>query len=145
MPRQELEQMLGNNTMPHEQRLFVQWFYTYFDALPAGVNRRIINVVPLYYEGVILGTEFLTYAATKLYIAYDFEIAKADVESNAIGCVAFYSAANALFFSLTNLNSDFAAQLYILNNARTNNLYFSRIVNIGYDLMRFNGYRITLV
>ena len=68
MPRLELRDLLKPTTTP-EQEILLNWFYQTFDYTVTGINRRIANVEPLFFEGAIAGTEFLTYAATKLYIS----------------------------------------------------------------------------
>ena len=127
------------------------------NATPEQINFwRIANskiawntIEPVFYQGTVVGAEFLTYAATKLYIALEIEFSlNVVVPGPAGGIVNFYDEANALFFYLMNnaiaLTVADAAK-YEMNNAKAQNLYFGRIVPVIYTHMRFNGYKLTIV
>lgn len=148
MPRIDLNEMIqGNSQITPEQIILLNWFYTTFDNGSA-VNRRIVNVEPLFYMGTIVGTEFLTYAATKLYICYKFVASRQMAMSVSVRDITVYNEANANVFSINNtfaiLNAT-PANEYGGNLATFENFYFSRIVQAQYTGMIFNGYRITLV
>ena len=67
MPYLARENLYMPSTTP-EQRNFIENFYNAFDS--GGVHKKIANVEPLYFLGTIAGSEFLTYAATKLYLGF---------------------------------------------------------------------------
>lgn len=150
MPRITKDQMIGGFAqVTPEQLLLIEWFYSQFDRLPAGGgNRHIANVEPLFYIGAIAGSEFLTYAATKLYICFKFEV-NGGLFGSAVGAfITFFNEANALNYYL-GLNMPVydtvaAAHLYSASNALYTNGYFSRITTVQYSHIIFNGYRITL-
>jgi hypothetical protein len=147
MPRLELQNLLKPTTTP-EQEILLTWFYSQFDNKSA-VNKSIINVESLYYQGDIAATEFLTYAATKLYICYNLQLGFNTGSANTVpASFVLYNEANVN--SLLQLNNapvwdtTAAALKYNNNNVFNENLYFSRIVVNQFIFIRFNGYRITL-
>lgn len=148
MPRLELANLLRPQTTP-EQEIFLTWFYSQFDNRSA-VNRRIVNVEPLYYSDVIGGTEFLTYAATKLYIVYNvtFDSGSAGIVANTAGAIQLNNEADtAINLYINNYpvwDTTAVALKYSIGLLELKNLYFSRIITTVYTRMKFNGYRITL-
>jgi len=106
----------------------------------------ITAVVPLYYEGVIAGSEFLTYAATKLYMFLQLTGMSDAVVAN-IPRFRLYNAANALFqnigFTSTYWDATAAGNRNIAISFDNKNGYFSRFTAEGYTNMTFIGYRIT--
>ena len=149
MPRIEKVDLIKN--MPEEQKIFISWFYQFFDNRSAA-NRRIIDVVPVYYCGVHAGSEFVAaYDATRLYICLSLSIYY--TQGLAVAAVAFhaemYNEANAIFYHITEAkpvwNTTGAALNYCGNDAFAENIYFSRFTLSGYAHMKFIGYRITLV
>ena len=132
--------------MTPAQKLLVQQFYAKFDSRSAA-NRKILNVENLYYDGLIAGSEFETYAATKMYICLEFSagILAANISGAVTAYISFYDEANAISFSLNNLATAFsAASIYVINNVTNSNDDFSRIVTANYTYMKFIGYRVTL-
>lgn len=146
MPRLELQNLLRPNTTP-EQELLLEHFYTQFDNRSAA-NRQITNVEPLYYQGVIAGTEFLVYAPTKLYICYSLKCGDIGAGNVNPMRIVLYDENNNPVLNLNNsvflLNGGFYnyQPLFITMN----NTYFSRLTAVTlYDTMNFIGYRITLI
>lgn len=149
MPRIEMSDLMqGYSQITPEQINLIKWFYQTFDNRSAA-NRRIINVEPLFYQGAIAGTEFLTYAATKLYICLQFDADYYTGITLTPAIITLYSEANATFNYISNqaafFNEGTAALTYQPNSLRRKNFYFSRLTNTGYAHFSFNGFRITLV
>lgn len=146
MPRIELEDLLRNQVSTQETSIFLNWIYLAFDNNQA-IHRRIINVEPLYYQGAIAGTEFLTYAITKIYACLNLSLLS---YGNGGGNWQYeiYDTNNAAFGVLTNVTyywhiGDGTAHPVGIN-ASFNNFYFARIVPTNYLYFSFTGYRITL-
>jgi hypothetical protein len=102
----------------------------------------------LFYQGLIAGSEFVTYNALKLYVAINVEFGTDAALGTALNNhVALYDDGNVLFFTLRNiaLVGDVTDNFTFPNNVYSQDLYFSRIVVTGYEFMRFDGYRITLI
>lgn len=146
MPRWELESLTNLKGLTYNQINLLNCFYSQFDNRSAA-NRRIINVEPLYYAGVIAGTEFLTYAATKLYIGLEVKCSDEDVLAVNIYFTSFYNAANAVEFCLMCQDWELlrvAGDGFIPETAYIENIIFSKIVTT-YPYILFNGFRITLI
>jgi hypothetical protein len=138
------------NCTPEFKNL-VRWFYSEFNNRSAA-NRTIVNVEPLFYQGLLAGTEFLTYAATKLYLCLTFDGSHTSggFVSAAASGVQFYNENDASFYRLFNniggWDTVAAAFRYGINSSNHPNFYFSRFAVIGsVAIMKFIGYRITLV
>lgn len=151
MPRIELNDLLTNQVLTLDQELFLTWFYSQFDRLPAGGgNRHIVNVEPLYYQGATAGHECLTYAATKLYILLNGYFIRSDGYSSIASGhrVYFYNEADTAFLYLWNSMPDYntatPAHNYLSLPATISNIYFSRFSLTDVTHMRIIGYRITL-
>jgi hypothetical protein len=150
MPRIEEQYLIATVGLNPERINFIRWFYSQFDyRTTAGINRRIVNVEPLFYEGAIAGTEFLVYAATKLYLTLDFCIVySAGQAATTVGlnCI-FYNEANAICLYIFNncpvWDTTAAVLKYTNNPNNIKNLYFSRFSSTM-NYIKFNGYRITL-
>ncbi len=103
-------------------------------------------IVPLQYIGVYAGSEFLTYAATKLYIATTFNWDKCAPVS-AVPTMTFYNNLNASSAVLTGAkpywNSTAAAAYYLSCLSEIKNIWFSRVVGVQVDYLIFKGFRIT--
>ncbi len=102
----------------------------------------------LFYQGAIAGSEFVTYNALKLYVAINVEFGTDAALGTALNNhVALYDDGNVLFFTMRNiaLVGDVTDNFTFPNNVVSGNLYFSRIVVTGYEFMRFDGYRVTLI
>jgi hypothetical protein len=144
MPRIEQADLIQE--MTPEQRILISQFYTNFDNRSAA-NRRIINVEPIFYQGVSAGTEFLTYAATKLYIYLSMSLGSANAVARPN--IVLYNEANAVFGGVSAScgiwNGTTLATEYIPITLESQNGYFSRIVVTGLVAFKFIGYRFTLV
>jgi len=133
-----------------QQKDFVSEFYREFDfaAAGSGLLRNFANVEPLLFEGAILGSEFDDYAATKLYLCFDFNAGYSGIAAAGSALIRFYDENNVI--NLYSQQQDIAydsvapAIIQCYNNAITKNVWFSRITNVVYDYIKFIGYRITL-
>jgi hypothetical protein len=146
MARIELSQLIAEMTV--EQKIFVQWFYSQFDNGSAA-NRRIVNVEPIFYQGVPAGSEFLVYAATKLYICLEYQASSNQGAGEAaVNSSSFYDAANAVNFIYAPLTAYYDGGVpgvrYLPFTASIRNIYFSRVAVALFDYIYFNGYRVTL-
>jgi len=126
---------------------FVRGFYSQFDNRSAA-NKKIINVEPLSFIGVIAGTEFLTYAANKLYLGFNLCVRYSGGASVNQALMYLYDETNSIsqFLGSNSIVWDATAAnvKFVGNPDPINNLYFSRVALVGYVVMTFNGYRITL-
>lgn len=114
------------------------WLY-----LQSILNIQVIE--PLCYQGVCLASEFLTYAATKMYLAFDIDFSTNTGATGVNSAVAFYNYLNALeFYFITNNPTFQAALAYNSPNANYKFLTFSRMGNATFLNMKFNGYRLTV-
>lgn len=140
-----LEDLVGN--MTPEQKIFCSHFYATFNNRSAA-NRRIINVEPIHYEGAIAGSEFLTYAATKLYLILQIDFDGGTGASVNVGRVQYYNAADAVFLqdgaNVVAWNATTAAMNYIFQSVYRKNIWFSRFAVLTYGYTTIIGYRITL-
>lgn len=107
----------------------------------------ITAIVPLYYQGVVAGSEFITYAGTKLYFCLEFNAGGIDNPAITQNSVQFYDRTNGLSFQCTfskmDWNATGAAYNFIPEEYSIKNLYFSRIVQANFTRMKFIGYRLT--
>ena len=132
-----------------EQKNFVDRFYSQFDFAPAGSGllRHIANVEPVLYEGAIFGSEFQTFAVTKLYLCFSILCSCNAVAGIVSGNVNFRDGGVILIY-VTNqsicYDSIAPAINYAKNNYEIKNLWFSHLNNIQYTDIKFIGYRITL-
>jgi hypothetical protein len=105
-------------------------------------------MVPLFYEGVIAGSEFLTYAATKLYLCLEFSASYTSTAGVAPAYINFYNELNAAFNAIHKnsvlWNATGATINYCPVQADKENFYFARFLNGVYIYMKFNGYRLTI-
>jgi hypothetical protein len=151
MPFLKLEDILRPTTTP-KQANFLNWFYSYFNVGGGVAHRTILNVEPLFYQGTTAGTEFLTYAATKLYLILNIYFSGNDMnERGSSAFIEFHDQANAVSYLGLNISGIYNVNEspltnYMINPFTIENAYFSRFIvtNSVYSLMIFNGYRITL-
>jgi hypothetical protein len=148
MPRIELDQLINSKGIDAPLVILLNWFYSQFDNRN-GANHRIANMEFLHYTGIIAGSEFLTYAATKLYICYNCQIFNSTPHGEVEGLVTFYNQANAVFLNTKNQQGYWevvgAKDEFMINPLQINHFYFSRLAATIYDSFIFNGYRVTLV
>jgi hypothetical protein len=132
-------QYLFRPTSTPEQEIFLNAVYNTY---------KIKNVEPLYYMGLLAGTEFLTYAATKLYFGYSVQVNNATAHGETEGTLVFYNAANAAFYNAKNQTAYWevvgAKDEFCINPIDLKNVWFSRVTVAIYDSIIFNGYRITI-
>jgi hypothetical protein len=111
------------------------------------------RITPLFYSGTIAGSEFETYAATKLYIALELEfdggaLPPPDLFLPDDFYIFTYNEANIAkraYFNLV-IAMDGASLWGFGNNVRDKNQYFSRleVLNNSFYYMKFNGYRLNV-
>lgn len=145
-----MNDILSSRLIDLEQQILINQFIARFNyAAPgSGLNRHIARYEQLQYEGTIAGSEFLIYAATKLYICFNSIFGYNNIAGAALGEIHFADENNA--FILYSQNSSIAYEAIAAaifankNNMILKNYYFSRFVANVYNYMKFNGYRITL-
>ena len=148
MPYLRQEDILRPTTTP-EQANFINWFYSYFNIGGKVAHRTIINVEPLFYQGVIAGTEFLVYSTTKLYLSLNTEFA-GQLYNVYLGSgeMQLYNENNVASFRSDNYLMQYVnagLELATYNNSVLLNSYYSRIdPGVLVTYIKFNGYRITL-
>jgi hypothetical protein len=141
----KLENLIAQ--MSPEQQILVSQFYAKFDVGSGTAHRKILNVEPLYYRGVIAGQEFLTYALTKMYISLELEcsVLTGDIDNVSIGWIHGLDEGNAIHFSVSNNTGYYGvAAHYMFGNVIIKNIDFAAIEVLKYTYMKFLGYRITL-
>jgi hypothetical protein len=131
-----------------EQRILVSQFYSKFDIGSGVAHKKILNVEPLFYEGLIAGSEFVTYALTKLYLTYQIKF-NGGIQFSDTPCYSnVYDENNAVVFIISNQidwwQNNTNVNRYNANDAVENNFYFSRLDVSVLTYMKFIGYRITL-
>ena len=135
--------------MTPEQRILVSQFYTKFDIGSGVAHKKILNVEPLLYMGVIAGSEFLTYALTKMYLCLSLCFSHPEPETTDDPTVNLYDETNTLFFVLEH-NSIAYTGAVLVDHGQTfefTNCYFSYLTvsaTVPYKAMKFIGYSITL-
>jgi len=107
------------------------------------------TITPIFYMGVIAGSEFLTYDADKLYVCLEFKAGySVSYQANPAN-IQFYDENNANAFYL-NMNTPYwdatAALVKFANQAVfMNNFYFGRILQAVNNYMCFNGYKLEII
>mgnify|MGYP000994340913 CR=1 FL=1 len=146
MARYELINFPG--ILTPEQLDFINCFYSMFDfsVEGSGLNRHINNIEPLFYTGAIAATEFVTYAATKLYICFDISATRSNSTGGTSPRITIYNENDIIVYYLTMAECYRTASNYnMLQNFQTiKPFYFSRIATNQYQNFKFIGYRITL-
>lgn len=109
----------------------------------------ITAITPLYFQGAIAGSEFLTYAADKLYFCVNGKFNGSTAGPVGAGAtITLYNETNAISMYLQNTsmswNTSTTAQQFTVNLLDVNSVYFSRLTNSQYTYMIFNGYSLTL-
>jgi len=133
-----------------EQKDFVNRFYAAFDyaAAGSGLNRHIANIEPLLFEGAIGGSEFVVYAATKLYLCFSLVTSFDNIASIINDYIVYYNENNVVMLYSQNQSITYdsvaPAIFYATNTLDKKNLWFSRFLNNKSNYMKFIGYRITL-
>ena len=102
---------------------------------------------PIYYQGAVAGSEFLTFAGTKLYMALEFSAGGSTASSAAAFSTTLYDSLNAISMYI-NANSGLfdtvaAANEFAPMYVQAHNFYFSRLTCSVYTHIIFKGYRLT--
>jgi hypothetical protein len=143
MPKLRLEDLLRPTTDP-ERSNFLNQFYTIYDS-GIGVHRKILNVEPLFYNGLLAGTEFLVFNINKLYLTYSLKFDTNASSSASQGFVDIMDETNTAYFRMGNIFPIFdGSTKYNNNQCEIFNVYFYRALVVNLFGMVFNGYRITL-
>lgn len=108
------------------------------------------TITPMYYQGAIGGSEFLTYAATKLYIALEVEFSSTHIPpTSSTPLITLRDEGDAIDFYVASSDFEFkptdSTLAYYLKAFQLKNVYFSRIETTLFTVMRFNGYKLTIV
>ena len=112
-------------------------------SLLAGVQ----TITPLVYQGVIAGSEFLTYSAKKLYVLLNLDV-NGNTVNDAESYMSMYDESNTLFglfkneaevWDVTNTKLRF-----ITNPFKLHDIYFSRLAVSNLVNLIFVGYKITI-
>ena len=110
--------------------------------LIAGENAAVQQ---FYFIGATAGTIFTTYAAGRIWVAYEMEFGTVASAGAATGYAQFFNENNVNSFFLRNesvtYNGTTAAINYHASNLKTTNFYFSRFFT-GYTHMMLNGFKI---
>lgn len=104
------------------------------------------SIVPVFFQGISTGMEFLTYSANKLYFALECEAVYSSAQAVAnYSLITFYNETNAASFYWEGLNAvyDGAGVKYSNTPAHVQNVYFSRVVLGIYFNFKFIGYKLT--
>lgn len=109
---------------------------------------NIGTITPISFTGVAAGTEFLTYAITKMYLGLQVECSYTSLNlAAANGRMDFFDNANAQIFTGGNCSSVWdvvaAAAKYSILPYVCTNIVFSRFSLTTYTQIKFIGYRIT--
>jgi len=118
--------------------------FNHASSLLVGVQ----TIVPLFYQGVISNSEFLTYSAKKIYVLLDGEFSQTVDLSDDTNSLKIYNEVNAVSMYIKNGSYAITSaddNLYIPSNYCLKNIYFSRIINDNlYSYFKFIGYKITI-
>jgi len=133
---QSIEDIIKNST-PEEKILWQQV------RLILGEN---CSVRQINYQGPINGTDFITYSATKLFLATRVNFSYSSGTGPAFPQIAFYDQLNALSgaysYTTTYWDATAAAARYTPSAQDLKNIWFSRIASTVYDYMMFTGYKL---
>jgi hypothetical protein len=136
--------------MTPEQRILVAGFYAKFDIGGGVAHKKILKVENFLYQGVTAGSEFVTYAATKLYLNLNMRFSHIDNSNSFLpGKVVFYDETGAIplytgWLNLPEYTTAIPEVDYCVNPFEVNNSWFSMIEVQNYTYIKFIGYRITL-
>jgi hypothetical protein len=104
------------------------------------------TITPLHFQGAIAGSEFLTYDANKVYLAFDLGFVDISGDDTTISTITVHGLADAIvyYFYNTQLVYNGATIRYIANNIFVSDVYFYRIETSRFSRMMFNGYRFNM-
>lgn len=104
-----------------------------------------LSIAQYTYTGTIAAAEFITYRARRIYFALEFIAGHTSASANN-SYIQLYNQNNAVFLNLgacsAYWNSTAAVTWYVPFSKPWHNIWFSRIVNSGYQSCHFIGYRI---
>ena len=142
------QENLVQNMTP-DQRIMIAGIYSIYDIGSGIANKKIINVEPLFYTGLSLGSEFAIYSAQKLYIFLTLNMSSAAALTAIGNNPVLYNELNLQYYSYYNANIGYDSVAIIFrainNNINDINGYFFRIAPNGYTYLKFIGYRVTLI
>jgi hypothetical protein len=106
-----------------------------------------ITITPLFYQGVIAGSEFLTYNVNKVYLCESVNFMGGTSYINTSTYINLYDLTNALFVNHSSQSTywDTVANVFrtVSESNYLYNLYFSRFLSANHGSIIFHGYRIT--
>lgn len=147
MPRIEREDLIkGFPQLTPEQLILLSWVYETYDRTPAGANTHIANIEYFYSQRAIGGSEFETYAITKMYVAFYSRFSWASAATATAFQIALYSMANAInsYVNPQTIGYTGAALNYAPLSVELRNYFFARIAALaGTAYIIFSGLRIT--
>jgi hypothetical protein len=151
MPRIEQEYLIASQAASPETDILIKSFYSTFDNR-GGANKRIVNVESLHYNGLIVLSEFLTYAPTKMYLCLSCLTSASAADLANRPYVGFYDSSDFSVVNIANTESHFDSTFlgvgehqFAANPVLVKNFYFSRLLTVGYTSIVFTGWRMTLV
>jgi len=107
------------------------------------------TITPLYYQGIISGSEFTVYDAGKLYVALEVEFSAPHIPpTSTVPLITFRNEANEIDLYFANSDFEFkpsdSTHVFYLKFFSLRNIYFSRFLSTLFEKMRFNGYRLNV-
>lgn len=135
--------------MTPAQKIFVQQFYSKYDIGSGIIRRKIINVEPLWFQGLLAGTEFNNFVNTKVYLALEVKFSSTGIVPGVVIPYALLAdEVDVSFFVCQNVSLVWdvtaVAMKYQANDIYVNNVIFWHLQNQIYTDISFSGYRITL-
>jgi hypothetical protein len=108
------------------------------------------TLLPFYYNGVIAGSEFLTYAATKIYFGLSVVFSNSSAAAGAgAGLETFYDKNDVIMSYYVNSypvwDTTAAALKYVRASYSLKNIAFSRLAATASTHIIFNGYKLLIV
>jgi hypothetical protein len=118
--------------------------YRYVKSLLVGVQ----TITPLFYEGTIAGSEFITYDAKKVYLCLEGWFSYGGVPENPNPYMILNNMLNATMCLISKTTAYWdvtaAAPKWSPVIMEVKNIWFSCVISSGYSYMQFNGYKITI-
>jgi len=106
------------------------------------------TITPVFFEGVITGSEFLTYNAGKVYLCLDFNYGWHGPTSVVCDRIDFYNMANVanrmILAGCPYWDTTAAVPKWTGNMIDIKNFWFSRILTLYDGYLFFNGYRLNV-
>ena len=116
------------------------YFKTLWGATP--------TILPIWYQGAIAASEYLTYSAKKIYFALELAISSSDgslaIDYGSLAIGGIGGATKNCFFNNIPLYDPNTTTIKYLNNpVLIHNIFFTKITTSAYTYMIFNGYKVT--